>query len=107
MKTHRDDDKQKKLTDIFLKDAKPPSSSTMSKAVDEKFILARRLVIWFCRDLLPFSTVENEGFRDFYKSFNSDVKLPTRPNVSNSALDDIYKVLKQGLILNLKSSAGN
>lgn len=107
VKTHREEAKQKKLTDIFLiKGNDKPSTSTSAK--DEKFILARRLIVWFCRDLLPFSTVENDGFKDFWNSMNiNNTKLPTRPNVSNNALDDMYKILKERLIMKLKSSSGN
>lgn len=112
VRTHREEVKQKKLTDIFFtkeneKPTSSSSSSTLAKATDEKFVLARRLIIWFCRDLLPFSTVENKGFRDFYSSLKFHVPLPTRPNVSNNALDDIYNVLKDRLIMDLKISAGN
>lgn len=107
VKTHREEVKQQKLTDIFLT-KKNDKSSTLAGAKDEKFVLARRLIVWFCRDLLPFSTVENDGFKDFWNSLNfNNTQLPTRPNVSNNALDDMYKVLKERLIMNLKSSAGN
>lgn len=111
IKTHREESKQKKLTDIFLKNEKEESSTvshqSVTKATDEKFILARRLIVWFCRDLLPFSTVENEGFNDFWNSLKYGTSLPTRPNVSNNALDDMYKVLKGRLISDLQHSAGN
>lgn len=106
IKTHREESKQKKLTDIFLKDENE-KSSTVTKATDAKFILARRIIVWFCRDLLPFSTVENEGFRDFWTSLKFGTSLPSRPNVSTNALDDIHNVLKERLILDLKRSAGN
>lgn len=104
IRTHREETKQQKLTDIFLTNEKPLS---LTKSKDEKFILARRLVVWFCRDLLPFSTVENEGFHDFWDSLKRGTSLPTRANISNNALDDMYKVLKERLILDLKSSSGN
>lgn len=104
VKTHREEVKQRKLTDIFLVKEK---SSKLTGAVDEKFILSRRLIVWFCRDLLPFTTVENEGFKDFWNCLNFNSKLPTRSNVSNNALDDMYKVLKENLITKLKSSSGN
>lgn len=102
IKTHREENKQKKLTEIFLEQKKPSSSTPK----DEKFILARQLVIWFCRDLLPFCTVENHGFSNFWKSLNNSTKLPTRANVSVNALDDVYNMLKQNLLLESKSSPG-
>lgn len=105
VKTHREEIKQKKLTDIFLTEENE-KSPTLEKATDKKFVLARRLIIWFCRDLMPFSTVENNGFSDFWKSLQFDIKLPTRQNVSNNALDDMYTVLKDRLIVDLKTSAG-
>lgn len=105
VKTHREEVKQKKLTDIFL--VKEKSSKSAAGAVDEKFILSRRLIVWFCRDLLPFTTVENEGFKDFWNCLNFKSKLPTRSNVSNNALDDMYKVLKENLITKLECSSGS
>lgn len=103
IKTHREEEKQRKLSDIFLQQKNPSSSATNK---DEKFILARRLLIWFCRDLLPFCTVENDGFAHFWKSLNIDIKLPTRQNVSINALDDMHNVIKEHLIANLKNSSG-
>lgn len=104
IKTDREEQKQKKLSDIFIQQKKPPTSTTNK---DEKFILSRRLVIWFCRDLLPISTVENYGFSNFWKSLNQSIKLPTRANVSVNALDDMYNVLKENLLLESKNSPGN
>lgn len=106
VKTQREELKQKRLTDMFLvKEKEKPLK--MTGATDDKFILARRLIIWFCRDLIPLSSVENEGFKDFWHSVDSNTKLPTRQNISNNALDDVYKVAKEELIMRLKNSPGN
>lgn len=103
VKTDHEEQKQKKLSEIFIQQKKPSNPMTNK---DEKFILSRRLVIWFCRDLLPFSTVENDGFSHFWKSLNQSTKLPTRTNVSINALDDMYNVLKENLLLESKNSPG-
>lgn len=104
IKTHREQEKQQKLSDIFLQQKKPSTSATNK---DEKFILARRLIVWFCRDLLPFCTVDNDGFANFWKSLNIPIPLPTRQNVSINALDDMHNVIKDHLITDLKNSSGN
>lgn len=46
--------KQKTLTDIFIKgNVRPVESNTK----DAKFLLARRMSLWFCRSLLPFNYI--------------------------------------------------
>lgn len=106
VKTDREDNKQKKLTDIFLvSNGKKTALVSSANSKDERFILGRRLVLWLCKDLLPFKCIENKGFQDFWTSFGFDVTLPTRQTVSISALDDMYKCLKNELLI--KMSAGN
>lgn len=105
--TEKEATKQAKFTDIFIKpiEGAPPKS----KLYDEKFILARRIALWHCRDLLPYSCVENIGFKDFWKSLplHTKLELPTRQTVSISALDDMYGCLKTELIEHLKNIRGN
>lgn len=94
--SEKQDQKQQKLTDIFISNGKPMQKST--KLSDERFILARRLVVWFARDLLPLSMVEYVGFTDFYTSLHRTTPLPTRQTLSIAALDDMYTCIKKELI---------
>lgn len=104
IKTVREEEKQRKLSDIFVHQVKPSTTATKS---DEKFILSRNLSVWICRDLLPFKTVENVGFSNFWKTLKIPTTLPTRQNVSISALDDMHNVVKDCLLQELKKSSGN
>lgn len=102
--SERNDLKQQKLTDIFIsKRNEMEKSKTPS---DEKFILARRLIVWFARDLLPLSMVEYEGLNDFWHSLHIGIPLPSRPTVSISALDDMYACMKKELINRISTNEG-
>lgn len=105
VKTAKEEFKQKKMTDIFFsKKGNNPSSSLsapQTKSSDDRFILNRRFALWLCKDLLSFKTIENKGFADFWLSLGIDSKPPSRKTVSVSGLDDIYKCLKNELLIKL------
>lgn len=95
--------KQQKLTDIFVEKKKDDSR----KIADDKFIFSRRLLVWLCRDLLPFNLVEKEGFINFLNSLNRKrTDVPSRITISNMALDDMYLCVKRKLISYLKETDG-
>lgn len=75
----------------------------------ERFLFFRYIVVWICKDLLPFSTVCAEGFNYFWKKFNSKkhLSLPSRTTIACQALNDAYDVLKRQLIHFLDKSPGN
>lgn len=100
--TDREELKQRKLTDVFI--SKSPAAVPVSK--DERFILARRLSLWFARDLLPFSTVEYKGFIDFWNSLHVGIPLPSRHTISISALDDMFTCMKKELINVIRTNGG-
>lgn len=106
--TEREELKQKKLTDIFIcaDGKKTPPNKPIDSKKDERFILGRRMALWLSKDLLPYKTVENRGFRDLWASLDIDVDLPSRQTVSVSALDDMYACMKKELISKLKNSGG-
>lgn len=72
----------------------------------ERYIFFRYIVVWICRDLLPFTTVCGEGFNMFWKKFNTKnhLHLPSRTTVAGQALDDSYRCIKQQLIDCLKNA---
>lgn len=98
-----EDLKQKKLTDVFLSTSK---STMPANSKDERFMLARRLSLWYSRDLLPFSMVEYKGFNDFWKALNVGISLPSRHTISIGALDDMYTCMKKELKAIISSSGG-
>ncbi|XP_031639538.1 zinc finger BED domain-containing protein DAYSLEEPER-like [Contarinia nasturtii] len=93
--------KQRKLSEVFTQKKKEVTKGQLG----EKFIFARRLLVWFCRDLLPFNVVSKPGFLDFFKSLNrKGDDIPSRTTISNMALDDMFSILKKKLISNLKET---
>ncbi|XP_065678964.1 uncharacterized protein LOC136093696 [Hydra vulgaris] len=68
-----------------------------SIASSSKYDLSRDLVLWFSTDLLPFSHVDNEGFKKFFEK-NIGLKLPTGSAVSQVALPDMYKSLRRSVL---------
>lgn len=100
--TDRSVEKQKKLTDIFVEKKKEGTNN-----LDEKFVFSRRLLLWLCRDLLPFNLVEKPGFLDLFQSLNRKKNdIPSRTTISNMALDDMFVCLKTKLIAHLKETQG-
>lgn len=60
---------------------------------EKKWLLARNLVLWFCKDLIQFQLVGKEGLSDFLKKYNiivDDKDLPDRTTLSRGALTDVY-----------------
>lgn len=103
--TERNEIKQRKLTDLFIEKKNNTKAAT---TIDEKFVFTRRILVWLCRDLLPFQLVEKTGFVDFFNSMNrKKADIPTRQTLSNMALDDMYKCLKSKLLSHLKDTQGN
>lgn len=96
--------KQQKLTDVFLSKSK---STIPGNSKDERFMLARRICLWFSRDLMPFSMVEYKGFKDFWNSSNIGIPLPSRHTISIASLDDMYTCMKKELISIISTSGGN
>ena len=66
-----------------------------------KMTLGAMLVKWFATDMLPFSTVNKAGFRNFLKSVgtveNLDV-LPSEAYLRLYALTDVYQTVKEKII---------
>lgn len=102
--TEREELKQQKLTDVFLSRTK---SKMPVNSRDERFMLARRLVLWFSKDLLPNSMVEKKGFIDFWNAHNNGMPLPSRQTISIGALDDMYACMKKELIATISTNEGN
>lgn len=91
-------------SNITVKQTEHPTLKT--KEDRERYIFFRFLVVWICRDLMPFNMVCGQGFNMFWKKFNPKrhLTLPSRTTIAGQALDDSYQCIKQQLINCLKIS---
>lgn len=67
------------------------NTSTTTSMTTHEF--NRDLVIWFCRDLLPFEAVVKEGMNGFFQKVFPTMSLPTAATLSSTALDDVYQAV--------------
>jgi len=51
--------------------------------------IGKVVVEMLCKDLVPFTTVENEGFRKLIKAINPKIVLPSRATIRNKLLPGI------------------
>lgn len=79
---------QNKLDKYLSKYSKSVEGSSASTTEHE---FNRDLLIWFCRDLLPFEEVEKEGFIAFFQKNYPTCKVPTAATLSITALIDVYQ----------------
>jgi len=56
--------------------------------------LARDILLWFCRDLLPFDLVERQGFTGFFAKNLPHVAMPSPDTLGSTALEDVYQAVK-------------
>lgn len=101
----REELKQQKLTDVFMS-KKTTVSPVSSQRYDQRFILARRIILWLCKDLLPLSMVDYVGFNDFYSALHVGIPLPSRQIISIGALDDLFALMKKELHSIISTSEG-
>ncbi|CAF3833892.1 unnamed protein product, partial [Rotaria sp. Silwood1] len=79
--------------------------TTSSSQLKEK--LGHQLSLMCCKDLLPFSIVENEGFQEFLisnKIVNTKYDIPSRTTLSPLNLNKIYNVCVDKTNEQIKSS---
>lgn len=61
--------------------------------------LGARIALWFCRALLPFATVVNDGFTDFWHGLKTNLTLPkSRSSVSGTHLSNVFNCFKRQLL---------
>ncbi|CAF4239159.1 unnamed protein product [Rotaria sordida] len=79
----------KHIVSMFARNRDTISSSQLKEK------LGYQLTLMCCKDLLPFSIVENEGFQDFLisnKIVNTKYDIPSRTTLSPLNLNKIYNV---------------
>lgn len=88
---------QNKLTEMFF--GPPAKRQRVDSESQSMHSMNRRMALWLCCDLLPFSIVEKRGFNDFWNECQfTRNKIPSRTTVSGSALDETYLCFKTRLI---------
>lgn len=73
-----------------------PQVPTTSTSNSRRYILARQICLWFCRDFISFNEVSKPGIRDFCLwagIIKPNEELPDRKTLAGSALNDIYTSL--------------
>lgn len=99
------DKNQRKLTEAFFPDPKKRKPNMDQNKRQTQFIFIRQLVVWICRDLLPYQTVCRPGFKEFWEQNDSgNKKLPSRTTISIKGLNDVYTCFKDRLIEKLAAA---
>jgi hypothetical protein len=80
-------------------------SVTKSTEASSSYELNRDVVVWLCRDLLPFNTIEKQGFQDFNDK-NLHLELPRDASLATTCLRDVYIKLKEKVSMDLKTVPG-
>lgn len=63
---------------------------------DKRYLLARQLCLWFCRDLVPFNNSRKPGMNEFFRWANiidNTEFLPDSSTLAGTALNDVYSVV--------------
>lgn len=87
---------QKRLSSVFETSGSP-----------DKGTWSRRLVLWLCEDLLPFTLVNGSGFQKWMvrNQYITDLKqIPTNVSVSQAALDDCYFTIKKAYTMKIQEA---
>ncbi|CAG5037111.1 unnamed protein product [Parnassius apollo] len=81
------------------------SSSSLTKRKDS-WLLARDMALWFCKSLMPFDSVSDEGMNDFFQKYDiiaNKEDMPSRDTVSRTALDDVYESMLDNVKVQIKT----
>ncbi|CAG9792672.1 unnamed protein product [Diatraea saccharalis] len=83
-----------------------PSSSLIKNK--DSWLLARDMALWFCKSLMPFDSVSDEGMNDFFQKYDiisCKEDMPSRDTVSRTALDDVYESMLENVKVQIKTDA--
>jgi len=81
--------KQKAISNFF------PTADISKQAIITNMILSQLI----CRDLQPFSIVEDPGFNEFIRYLCPTYRMPSRKHISTSVLDDHYYLVSSFYLL--------
>lgn len=105
--SHRIDVNQRKISDMLLN--KDSTIATVPHQ-DKKYLLARQMCLWFCRDLVAFNNSKKDGMNNscrWAKIIGPTEDLPDKSTLSGTALNDIYCVVYGKVQEILKSKLPN
>lgn len=92
---------------MLVRVGQPISNVEVERSQKDRFVLARQMCLWFCRDLVAFNIANKAGFHDFAvfaKMIKENEKLPDRTTLANTALNDIYSAVKGYITKFVKTS---
>lgn len=97
LQNKRTDKNQRLVTDMLVSIGSSSSTESSTNRIDKsRYILARQMCLWFCRDLISFYEANKDGIRDFFVwagIIKADENVPDRKTLANAALNDIYTAL--------------
>lgn len=67
--------------------------------------ITNAIATYICKDIQPYSAVENDGFRGLMKTLEPRYVIPTRKQFSEITIPNMYADVKQGIATSLKSAA--
>ena len=70
------------------------SAASSVTGATSKHELNRDMVTWFCRDLLPFDLVSQEGFKGFFTKNAPNLELPSPSALLGTGLEDVYQAVR-------------
>lgn len=88
--------KQMQLDTSFL--CKLPPSSARAQKITES------VAIFICKDLRPYSVVENAGFQKMLQTLEPQYAIPTRKHMTEVAVPKVYTEVKTAILESLKSA---
>ena len=60
----------------------------------DPFCINRDMLVWFALDLMPFTSVEGEGFRYFFTKNFPKMDIPHRSTLAKKCLTDVYDAVQ-------------
>ncbi|KAL2079766.1 hypothetical protein ACEWY4_025510 [Coilia grayii] len=96
MLTSETDTRQQSIETAFKN--KMPHNSPRAQNITES------IALFICKDLRPYSVVENEGFSNMVEVLEPCYTIPGRKQMSESVIPRLYETLKESVTLSLQSA---
>lgn len=87
LQNKRTDKNQRLVTDMLVSIGSSSSTESSTNRIDKsRYILARQMCLWFCRDLISFYEANKDGIRDFFVwagIIKADENVPDRKTLAS------------------------
>jgi hypothetical protein len=70
---------------------------------DKHVAITKAIAVCICKDALPISLVENDGFRSLIRTLEPRYIMPSRKHLSKQVIPKLYGNVKESLITDLQS----